>query len=151
MKSKSEEFWGKILQPNASTVKITKQLPKTYSLRYLQQHSRALVMPDRVIYIQHYRCSWWVHCLSQELENWIQINLPNPTFYTNSAELKSQSNAYIISKRLNMLHLLQQIREQSFCAQATASYTPHIHTCCITSAKGVSSTSNTCDVTNTCH
>jgi hypothetical protein len=105
LKSKSEMFWGKILQWNASTIKITKQLPKIYSLRCLQQHSRALVMLDIVIYIQNYRCSWWIHCLSQKLENWIQTSLPNPTFHTNSAELKSQSNAYSISKRLNMLHL----------------------------------------------
>jgi hypothetical protein len=98
-------LWGKILQPNASTVKITKQLPKIYSLRCLQQHSRALVMLYIVLYIQNYRCSWWVHCVSQKLENWIQTSLPNAIFYTNSAQLKSQSNAYFISKRLNMLHL----------------------------------------------
>jgi hypothetical protein len=98
-------FWEKILQPNASTVKITKKLPKIYSSRCLQQHSKALVMLDIVIYFQNYRCSCWVHCLSQKLENWIQTSLSNPTFYTNSAELKSQSNAYFISKRLNMLQL----------------------------------------------
>jgi hypothetical protein len=98
------KFWGKILQPNASRVKITKQLPKIYSMRCLQQHNRALVTPDIVIYIQNYWSSWWVHFLPQKLDNWIQTSLPNPTSYTNSAKLKSQSTAYFISKELNMLH-----------------------------------------------
>ena len=80
-------FLGKILQPNASRVKIIKHLPKIYSMRCRQQHNRAMVMLDIVIYIKNYKCSWWVHCLSQKLETWIQTSLPNPTFYKNSAKL----------------------------------------------------------------
>jgi hypothetical protein len=123
------------------------KLPKIYSLRWLQQHNRALVMLDIVIYIQNYRCSWWVHCLSQKLEKWIQTSLPNPTFYTNYVELKSQSNVYFISKRLNMLHLCSvEYRTVLLCRGHSI-----IHTCCITTAKVVSSTPNTRDVTSTCH